>query len=190
MQLSSRPIGIHTGVGVPEIIYYVAASLDGFIATADGGVEWLSESEGAEDYGYAEFLSGVDALLIGRTTYEQMLTFGEWPYSGKPAWVFSHRDLPGAPDGVTVTPLAPSDVVAHIDTSGTNRVWLVGGGELAGSLARAGLITCYIVSVMPVLLGDGVRLLGSKGASELLRLESTVRFGDVVQNTYVPRGDA
>lgn len=171
-----------------EVVYYVAASLDGFIATADGGVDWLSEFEGEEDYGYAEFLSGIDALLLGRTTYEQVLTFGEWPYAGKPTWVFSHRELPGAPEGVTVTSLAPAEVVSGMQAQGVGRAWLVGGGELAGSMARAGLITRYIVSVMPVLLGQGVPLLGQGGAGARLRLVSSERYGEVLQKTYEPRG--
>jgi hypothetical protein len=71
---------------MPEIVYYVAASLDGYIATTEGKVDWLSAFEGTEeDYGYAEFYSTVDALLLGSRTYEQILAFGEWPYSGKPA---------------------------------------------------------------------------------------------------------
>jgi dihydrofolate reductase len=169
---------------VLEVVYYVAASVDGFIATADGGVEWLSEFSGAEDYGYSRFYAGIDAAIMGRTTYEQVLTFGGWPHSDRPTWVLSHRRLPEPPAGVTVTPLAPPELVAELEKSGLRRVWLVGGGEVAGSFARAGLITEYIISVMPVSLGEGVRLLGREGAGVRLRLASSVTIGEVVQNTY------
>ena len=84
-----------------EIVYYVACSLDGFIATRDAGVDWLStvEAEG-EDYGYREFFDGVDAMLMGSRTYEQVLGFGQWPYGDKRCVVFSQRQpaLAG-PDG-------------------------------------------------------------------------------------------
>jgi len=170
---------------VPEIVYYVAASVDGFIATPDGGVDWLSPFEGGDDdYGYRGFLAGVDAILIGRTTYEQILTFGDWPYGGKNSWVFSHRKLPVVAEEITVTSEMPTEVASMLDIAGVNGAGLVGGGELAGSFARAGLITRYIISVMPVLLGHGVRLLGSQRASGELVLESTARMGEVVQNVY------
>ena len=73
-----------------EIVYYVAASLDGFIATADGGIDWLRPFENTgEDYGYGEFYASIEAVLMGRKTYEKSLEFPEWPYSGKPYWVLS-----------------------------------------------------------------------------------------------------
>ena len=100
-----------------EIIYYVAASLDGLIVTPDGGVEWLKPFEGgAEDYGYA--------------TYETALQFPEWPYPGEPYWVFSHAS------GNT-----PGSVVAEMKSRGLRRAWLVGGGKLAAALRAEGLIT-------------------------------------------------
>ena len=76
-----------------EIIYYVAASLDGLIATPDGGIDWLKPFEGgAEDYGYGEFYASIEAVLLGRATYETALRFPEWPYPGKPYWVFSRSN--------------------------------------------------------------------------------------------------
>lgn len=83
-------------------------------------------------------------------------------------------------------PSTEEEVRARLDDVGVRSVWLVGGGELAGSFARAGMITRYVISVIPVLLGDGVRLLGRQGASARLRLESSTRFGDVVQQVYRP----
>lgn len=170
---------------MPEIVYYVASSLDGFIATSDGSVAWLDEFAGDEDYGYADFLASVDALLIGSATYEQVLTFGDWPYAGKPTFVFSSRALPIADESVAITAEEPATAARGLDEAGIARAWLVGGGELAGAFARQGLIDRYIVSVMPVLLGQGVPLLGCSGGTGRLRLESSARIGDVVQNTYL-----
>lgn len=168
-----------------EVVYYVAASLDGLIATPDGAVEWLSEFEdGDEDYGYADFLGEVDAVVMGRRTFEQSLTFGPWPYAGKLGWVFAHGEVPGLPDGVERTSLSPREFVSQLDDAGVQRAWLVGGGELAGSFHEAGLIDRYIVSLMPVVLGAGVRLLGQNGSLARLEVDALRRFGDVVQITY------
>jgi dihydrofolate reductase len=181
---------------LPEIVYYVAVSLDGYIATPDGGVEWLAPFEaGTEDYGYEEFYSGIGAVVMGSRTYEQTLTFGEWAFGPTPCWVFSTRHgLPTRP-GVRITSAAPGEVVEEMAAAGIARAWLVGGGALAGSFRDAGLITRYIVSVMPVILGAGVRLLGltvpaegehaASAPATRLTLVSSKAFTDgVVQLTY------
>lgn len=180
------------GVDVPEIVYYVASSVDGFIATPDGGVEWLAPFEsGPEDYGFAAFYESVDAVLLGRRTYDQSLTFGDWPYSGKPCWVFSKRDERVAPPDVEITGRSPADVAAELEARGLQRAWLVGGGALASAFRNAGLITELIVSIMPVVLGDGIRLFAAPGPPRALHLVSRTLYGDgVVQLTYRPKDDA
>ena len=82
-----------------RIVYYVAASLDGFIADSAGGVDWLPDG-GSDDYRYDDFYAGVQALAMGRSTYDQVRGFGEWPYPGKPAYVFTHSPPPEGPEGV------------------------------------------------------------------------------------------
>src|ERR1044071_7730004 len=87
LRLSSPPARGEGGGAMVEIVYYAAASLDGFIATSDGGIDWLPpiEAEG-EDYGYRDFYASVDALLMGSATYEHILRHAAWPYAGKPCW--------------------------------------------------------------------------------------------------------
>ena len=175
-----------------EVVYYVASSLDGYIADADGGVEWLSVYQGGqEDYGYADFYSSVQAVVMGRVTFSQALGFGAWPYAGKQSWVFSHRALAALPRDVTVTARAPADVLAEIETGGIRRVWLVGGGDLAASFRRDGLISEYIVSIIPVLLGSGVPLFGSPGPQEQMTLAGCRSYGNgLVQLRYLPLDEA
>ena len=173
-----------------EVIYYVAASLDSFIATPDGGVEWLSSFEGGgDDYGYAEFLASVDVLLMGSRTYEQTLGFGKWPYDGKPSLVLSKRALrPGRAD-VTVSADAPGRVVSELQALGHRRAWLVGGAALAGSMRAEGLITTYVVSLIPVVLGGGIPLFAQGGPREKLALASSRAFSNgLVQVTYTKNG--
>ena len=171
---------------MPEVVYYVACSLDGYIATASGGIEWLAPFEASdEDYGYASFYESIDSVILGSRTYEQALTFGEWPYPGKPAWVLSKRRLKPASASIFVTHAAPEVVASEIESRGLTRAWLVGGGTLAGSFQAAGLITDYIVSVIPVILGDGVPLLGGAGVEQRLRLLDTTPYRDgVLQVRY------
>ena len=148
---------------MPDLVYYVAMSLDGYIATSDGGVEWLTSSgAGEDDYGYSEFYATSDALLMGSRTYEQILTFGDWPYEGKPCWVFSHRPLDVPHCEVTLTHAEPDEVLAELSERDHHRVWLVGGAALAASFRSAGLITEYVVSVIPTILGDGIPVVRHK----------------------------
>jgi dihydrofolate reductase len=100
---------------MPDIIYYVATSLDGFIATPDGGVEWLDPFETAdEDYGYSAFYASVEAMLLGSRTYEQLLTVGEWPYPGKPGWVFTKRSVGVSRPEVILTARSPREMIAEV----------------------------------------------------------------------------
>jgi dihydrofolate reductase len=170
-----------------EIVYYVAASLDGFIATPDGGIEWLKPFEGgAEDYGYAEFYASVDCVLLGRRTYEQCLRFPEWPYPGKPCWIFSRTLTDMSEAAVRFMGEAPSKAVKYIEADGFKRAWLAGGGKLAAAFRAEDLITEYIVSVIPVLLGAGIPLFDGPGAKQGLRLAGTRSYDSgVVQLRYL-----
>ena len=158
-----------------EIIYYVAASLDGLIATPDGGIEWLKPYEGtAEDYGYAQFYASVEAVLLGRATYEKCLEFPEWPYADKPYWVFSRSNAN-----------TPASVVAEMKARGLRRAWLVGGGKLAAAFRTAGLITEHIVSIVPVVLGAGIPLFDGPGSTQQLKLLGSRAYpSGIVQLRY------
>jgi len=177
---------------VPEVIYYVAASVDGYIATMDGGIEWLAPFEGTgEDYGYAQFYDSVEAVLLGRRTYETSLAFDEWPYPGKPCWVFSHGNIRSLSTDVIRTARAPVEVMDHIGKSGLKRVWLAGGGALAASFRAEGLITEYIITIVPVVLGAGVPLFADPGPPQRLQLVEEKSYPKgLVQIRYVRAEDS
>ncbi len=145
------------GCVMPKIVYYVAASLDGYVADADGGVGWLPEGD-SDDYGYADFYAGVDALVMGRRTYDQVLGFGQWPYAGKPAYVFTSNPPDDNPHGVEFVSASPTEFAQLIAARYPGVVWLVGGGNLAEQFRLAGLIDEYLVHVIPVILGRGIPL--------------------------------
>jgi dihydrofolate reductase len=140
-----------------EVVYHVASSLDGYIATADGSVDWLSHFHTAgEDHTACELHASIDALLLGSHTYEFALQLGDWPSPDKPSWVFSKRALRVLHPSITVTSQSPGEVVRHLGARGLRRAWLMGGGKLAASFHTDGLISQYIISVFPILLGKGI----------------------------------
>ena len=168
------------------IVYYVAASLDGFIGTLEGGVEWLAPfDDRAEDHGYAEFYASVDAVLVGGRTYDAYLAHGEWPFPGKPCWVLTRRDRRATRAEATFTDREPAEIARELERRGVKRAWLVGGGELAGAFRDAGLIDEYIISYLPTILGDGIPIFGFSSDKEALALSgSRVYPGGIVQSHY------
>ena len=170
-----------------DVIYYVASSLDCYIATADGSVDWLSRFRLArEDHGFGEVYTSVDALLLGSRTYEFALKLGHWPSPDKLSWVFTRRDLRVFHPSITLTAQTPREVINLLESRGLKCAWLMGGGKLAASFHAEQLISRYIISVFPVLLGSGIPLFAphSSGA-DALRLVSAKPFkSGVVQLTY------
>jgi len=161
----------------PEIVYYVACSVDGFIATEDGGVGWLTPfQQTGEDHGAGELQASVDALLLGSTTYEFALKFGSWPSPNTPSWVFTHRNLKKLHPSITLTSRTPRQVVELLKGRGVRRAWLMGGGKLATSFRDAGLISRYVFIVMPIILGRGIPVFAPGGPQRPLALESAKPF--------------
>jgi dihydrofolate reductase len=141
----------------PRCSAFLAASLDGFVARPGGGLDWLRAVEApGEDYGFAEFLAAVDTLVVGRGTYDVVLGFPEWPYAGKRVVVLTHRP-PDRRHGETFASGAPEAIVASLAATGARRVYVDGGATVSAFL-RAGLLDDLTVSVVPVVLGDGIRL--------------------------------
>jgi dihydrofolate reductase len=158
---------------------YIAQSLDGFIADADGGVEWLEafNVEG-QDHGYAAFLSDVAAVVMGGNTYAQAMSWDiPWPYQGLPSWVLTHRELPlphAADVRLTQGPVAA--VVEEIERETSGNIWLVGGADLVRQFLEAGLIHELTLFIAPVLLGTGIPLFGGAPPSQA-RLTGTREWG-------------
>jgi len=168
--------------------YYVASTLDGYIAEPDGGVDFLSLIGGEPDpESYEVFVGSVDALLMGRRTYDQILGFGAWPYGDRPCWVVSHRGIDPRPEPIVATPGTPRQVYDQIRQTGANHLWLVGGADLASQFLSAGLLDSLIVSVVPVVLGSGIALFaGLAGAISLEYRDAIPRANGIVELSYVP----
>lgn len=180
-------LGTTEAQAMTKVIYYVAVSLDGFVAPPDGSVDWLAPYNAEdEDYGFGEFYKSVDALIEGSKTYEQALTFGDWPHPGKPCWVVTSRTFESRQPEVHFTSACPVELVKQISGHGHERVWLVGGSRLAASFRAAGLIAEYVLSIIPVFLGAGRPLFAGSAPMENLRLvESKPYPSGLVQLTYL-----
>jgi dihydrofolate reductase len=153
-----------------EIIYGVAASLDGFIAPRDGSADWLQPFGAAGMDHVAEFLKSVDAIVMGSRTYEQMLTLEGPGWFNKPGFVLSSRQLPALNSDIVITKMTPAEFVADMEQRGIQRVWHFGGAILFEAFREAGLITGYSLGIVPVVLGDGMPLFKSPARPANLKL--------------------
>lgn len=168
---------------------YIAASLDGYIARLDGNLDWLMKqpTEG-ENFGYDDFMESVDGLVMGRGTYEKVLSFGEWPYA-RPVMVLSNSltqaEIPGMLEGkVRVSGAPPADVMQELEDEGWDRAY-VDGGKVIQSFLRAGLIADMIITHVPILLGSGIPLFGPVDQDiDLTHLETRAFASGLIRSHY------
>jgi dihydrofolate reductase len=141
---------------------FIATSVDGYIARENGGLDWLPAG-GGEPHGYDEFIATVDAIVIGRKTFETVLEYDSWPYEQKPVVVLSTtlREAK-VPKGAICEVMAghPRDLVARLEARGIRHIYVDGGRAIRGFL-EAGLIQSLTITRVPVLLGSGVPLIGA-----------------------------
>lgn len=174
---------------MPSCHVFIAASLDGFIARQDGAIDWLlARDASGEDHGYEQFIAGIDAIVMGRGSYEKVQEFDPWPYE-RPVLVLS-ATLAGAPvperltRKVRVMDLSPEDALSMLHAEGCRRVY-VDGGKVIQSFLRRGLIENMVITFVPVLLGSGRPLFGALEADLSLAHEATVSFpSGLVQTRY------
>jgi dihydrofolate reductase len=176
---------------LPEAHVFIATSLDGYIAEQDGGIDWLTglPAPEGEDHGYAAFMAGIDAILMGRATLEKALEFDAWPYA-LPVAVLSRRltsaELPAAlRDSVHVWDCTPRVALERLGREGARRVY-VDGGQVISACLREGLIARLTITRVPVLLGRGLPLFGDCGAHRLRHVETRVWAHGFVQSVHEP----
>jgi dihydrofolate reductase len=164
---------------------FVGVSVDGFMARRDGGLDFLPPG-GGEPHGYEEFMASVDALVIGRKTYETVLAFDQWPYGQKPVFVMSAHPLAPAPPGAVVehVSISPKEVASVLSARGVGHVYVDGGITVQGFL-RAGLVQRLIITRVPVLIGTGIPLFGPTPHDITLRHVATRSYtSGLVQSEY------
>lgn len=167
---------------------FVGTSLDGFIARENGDFDWLvAAGDALGETGYDEFFAGVDAMVVGRATFDTVRAFPEWPYAGKRVLVLSRtlvRSTDAEPEPDTTVHATLHDVLETLAAEGRHRVY-VDGGRTIQSFLRAGLISEITISRAPVLLGAGIPLFGALDADVHLRHVRTRELGaGFTQSTY------
>jgi dihydrofolate reductase len=168
---------------------FIATSLDGFIAREDGGLDWLPAE--SEPHGYTEFIATVDAIVIGRKTFETVLAFDAWPYETRPVIVLSTTlSAVTVPAGAVCEVMAgtPQEIVARLDRRGMKHLYIDGGVTIQGFL-EAGLIQRLIITRIPVLLGRGIPLFGPLSHDARLEHVGTRSYpSGLVQSEYLIGG--
>lgn len=172
----------------PKQSVFIATSLDGFIARPDGGIDWLTnENKGSnEDYGYGEFIDSVDAIAMGRNTFDKVLSFDTWPYNKKVV-VLTHRPLEISDElsgKVEAASGPPQEVVDQLAGRNLNHLYVDGGNTIQQFL-NAGLIQEIIITRIPVLIGEGIPLFGPvKNDIKLQHITTKTFDGSLVQSRY------
>lgn len=164
---------------------FVGTSLDGFMARTNGALDFLPPG-GGEPHGYDEFIATVDALVIGRNTFDTVLTFDPWPYGKKPVFVLSTRALPPVPPDAVVEHMSgtPSEIVSLLAARGIRHIYVDGGITIQRFL-QAGLIQRLIVTRVPVLIGTGIPLFGPLQRDITLKHVRTQQYkSGLVQSEY------
>ena len=168
---------------------YIATSLDGFIATNNGGIDWLMEIPNPQksDYGYADFISQIDALVMGRKTFEKVLSFGgEWPYD-KPVFVLSETlsEIPEIVMGrVEFINGTIKDILKQLNEKGYNNLY-IDGGKTIQSFLKEDLIDELIITTVPILLGDGYPLFSKLSESlKFIHKKTDIYDNGLVKNHY------
>jgi dihydrofolate reductase len=163
---------------------YIAVSLDGYIATPDGGVGWLSAFEG-HDYGYERFVAGIAGLIMGRATFDQVMDFGHWPYGSRPTAVLTSQPLPKDAPNTAIACSSVGEIRQHSMEFGGD-IWIVGGGLTVAACAQADMVDRLELFILPVVLRRGLPLFTPDFPTDRdLRLEGTwPRDGGAVEAHY------
>lgn len=175
-------------IAMRNVVLYIAMSLDGYIADSHGGVEWLSgQNENAENADtYSDFVKDVDTVIMGWNTYDQIVTDlspTEWVYADLLSYVITHRDVSSAEE-IIFTDENPCDLVEKLKREAGKDIWICGGSNLIGQLIQKDLIDTYYISVIPTILGDGIRLFKTVEKEIKLKLIRSKTYNGITELVY------
>lgn len=178
-----------------KVTLFIAVSLDGYIADRNGKVEWLqgqnteSPDEGQELNSYEEFIRGIDTILMGFNTFHQVnteLSPDVWPYPDQTSYVITHRSLPST-EKIRFTSEPPCELVRRLREEDGKGIWICGGAGLAQQVMKEELIDVWHISVIPTLLGGGIRLFGELKQERKLQLIKTQSCHGITELVYERR---
>lgn len=174
-----------------KIKLYIAMSLDGYVADTTGGVSFLGgDGSNADKFGsYTEFIKTIDTVILGYSTYDQIVTElspNEWAYMGKISYVLTHRDIPNE-DEIIFTDKDIKILSEELKKTDGKDIWICGGANIAMQFHKLGLIDEYTLSIIPTILGDGIKLFSQIDFEQKLRLKSTTNYNGIVDLVYEKR---
>lgn len=172
-------------------VLYIAMSLDGYVADINGNVSWLSgdDSDPEAVGSYPDFYESIDTIIMGWRTYYQIkteLSPDEWPYKGKQSYVITHRESENQP-GICFYHGELAELIKVLKKETGKNIWICGGAEIAQQLIKADLIDRFCFSVIPTILGSGVKLLPTLQSEEKLKLIKTESYNGIVDLVYERR---
>lgn len=172
-----------------KVVLYIAVSLDGYIARNNGEVDFL-EGDGSDkdgDVGYLDFYNTIDTVIMGNSTYEQIIGWGEYPYKGTEGYVYTNKKV-GNNEDVTFTNINPRELINKLKKKEGKDIWVVGGAQIAKIFMQENLIDEYIIATIPVLIGDGIKLFDKNNKEDIkLELKESNVVNGIVINKYIKR---
>ena len=174
-----------------KIVLYLAMSVDGYVANDQGGVDWLDGDGSQPDApgSYPAFYETVDAIVMGWSTYQQITTLlspDSWPYEGRPCYVVTHREESDR-EGICFWKDTLTALADKLKTECAGNIWICGGASVAGQLLKEGLVDQLWLSVIPVVLGKGMRLFPELSQALPLKLAGTQQYNGIVDLVYEKR---
>lgn len=174
-----------------KIILYIAKSLDGYIADEEGGVNWLcGQDENNNDMSsYSEFIKTVDTVILGYNTYHQIVTElspNEWAYSGMKSYVITHRKEKST-DEIEFTDKPIENIISQLKAQPGKNVWICGGASIVNQLVSLNLIDRYHITIIPTILGAGIRLFGESSNQIKLKQIKTQSYNGITDLVYERR---
>ncbi len=174
-----------------KVIAYIAISVDGYIADETGSVSWLGgDGSDNQNFGsYPEFIETIDTVILGYSTYHQIvneLSPNEWPYKGKKTYVLTHRKIENT-DEIIFTDENIEALISILKCEQGKNIWICGGANIIQQFHSKGLIDEYTLSIIPTILGTGIRLFDEVGKETTLKLKSTKIYNGIVDLAYEKR---
>ena len=174
-----------------KAILYIAVSIDGYIADRNGKVDWLSGQSADEENidTYSIFVKDIDTVVMGWNTYHQIVTElspEKWVYDGLTSYIVTHRQLPST-DQIIFSEQEPCDIIRALQSKAGKNIWICGGANLVQQLAQADLIDTYYLSIIPTILGSGIRLFETVPNEIKLKLVHTQTYNGIAELIYTRR---
>lgn len=171
-----------------KVILYIAISLDNYIARENRDVDWLigDGSNPNIDNGYEEFYKTIDTVIIGKSTYDQVMGWGEYPYKNCESYVYTRKETEDS-EYVKFTNEDPRELISKLKEKPGKDIWIVGGADIVDLFLKRDLIDEFIIATIPTILGSGIPLFKENNIEIKLKLKESKVFNGIVQNHYIKK---